>query len=246
MKKQMKDKCGGVCNSLIGLFLFVIFLIFVGNKEIRDLTNSNGGLAAWVQAFGSIAAIFGSAWVAKNYFLKSEVGREKKAARQLILLYKEIRLFYVNWADVQKKLLEDGALNPGSLRSYTAIANEYLAILKDIKLDELSLPWSSVGMRSRASIVYLVEELRSMEALQIDYSKKIKYASAEKSKLLKIERKKNALAISNTIIGIKDAFENLQNYLIENSREKCVYFSPFELSSDEWFEDFTFIAKAVN
>lgn len=57
MKNFKKDKCGGVCNSLVWLFLFVIFLILVGNKEIRDWTNENDGLASWIQAIGSIVAI---------------------------------------------------------------------------------------------------------------------------------------------------------------------------------------------
>lgn len=96
MKEFKKDKCGCVCNSLIGLFLFVIFLIFVGNKEMRDWTNSNGGLAAWVQAFGAIAAIgvvLIQAWFDKRSRAREQAERVRGILDRSVFALKDLQRF---------------------------------------------------------------------------------------------------------------------------------------------------------
>ena len=72
MNKAAQGKCGYICWFLWFLLIAIIFLIVVNDSDIAKFTEKRPGMAAWVQAFGSIAAILFS-----GYFVRWQV-RENK------------------------------------------------------------------------------------------------------------------------------------------------------------------------
>jgi hypothetical protein len=50
MGEIKKDRCGGICSSIVALFIFLILLILISNDDFIKWADKHAGLAAWVQA----------------------------------------------------------------------------------------------------------------------------------------------------------------------------------------------------
>lgn len=224
-------------STLISFFV-VWFLWAAVGEYLLFFVENNPGMASWIQAIGSIAAIFGSAWITRNYFIKAEIGKEMRAARQLILVYREIRLFFLNWCYAHKSILENDSVNSQTLKNFTAITTEIMSCAKEVVLSDLSHDWSSTAMKTRFLMVNIIEELDSIKLIQENFKNSYLNASS-KDKLELIEkRRKNLKEASDSIILLAIQADKFQKDLIKSAEKKHVFFAPIDISNEMWFQDF--------
>ncbi|BDB69098.1 hypothetical protein [Comamonas thiooxydans] len=91
--KESKDsaikddgKCGSVCFVLWVILGICIFLIIVNDDAIIKYTDAHPGMASWVQAIGSIVALYATAYIARIDGLhrkNEEIRRDRAEIREI-------------------------------------------------------------------------------------------------------------------------------------------------------------------
>lgn len=81
------DDCGGVCYSLVVIFLLIVLIIFLINGDILAMADRHSGMAAWVQAIFSVIAIIGAGLFPIIHNRITENKEKKKLFRESLIVY---------------------------------------------------------------------------------------------------------------------------------------------------------------
>lgn len=87
MTESENNNCGGICYSVVGIFLLIVLIIFLLNGDILDMADRHSGMAAWVQAIFSVIAILGAGLFPIIHSRISERKEKKKLFRESLIVY---------------------------------------------------------------------------------------------------------------------------------------------------------------
>lgn len=120
--------------------------------------------AYWVQAFGSIAAILGSAYVSRYQFMKVVVTKKNNAGDLLLEFFIAFNYFFDSF-NLFKENFEKGRLSHQEIRKMKIYVDEISSVLKSIKLEDLSSEWAMSCVQARVHINVLQAIFESIDNL---------------------------------------------------------------------------------